>query len=147
MCEVPRDHHGHTPVLFMLSSLRDEESPHYTAAMFEGALGSGVCIPASVLGHSLPSESAITRGGERGKLARSVCMSPAWSHTVRPPFAFRLPTRTVEKMRSYKMCENLHNKDDAFLFQKSCNIPTSSKPVGRALFLMLSYSAGPFHPN
>lgn len=101
----------------------------------------------SVLGHSLPSESAITRDGKRGKLARSACMSPAWSHTVRSPFTFWLPTCTVEKMRSYKMCENLHNKDDAFLFQKLCNIPTSSKPVGRALFLMLSYSAGPSHPN
>ena len=143
MCEPPRDRHGHTPVLLTLSSLRKEEPPHYTAAMLEGALGSGACVPASVLGHPLPSESVITWGGERGKLARSVYMPPAWSHTVRSPFAFQLPTSTVEKMRSYKMCENLHNKDDSFLFQKSCNIPTSSTPLGRALFLVLSPSAVP----
>ena len=41
------------------------------------------------------------------------------------------------------MCENLHNKDDSFLFQKSCNIPTSSTALGRALFLVLSPSAVP----
>lgn len=144
---MPRDPHGHTPVLFMLSSLRNEESPHYTAAMCEGALGSGACIPASVLGHALPSESAITWGGERRRLARSVRVSPAWSHPGRSPLAFRLPTCTVGKKSRYKMCENLHNKDDAFLFQKSCNIPTSAEPLGRTLFLMLSYSAGPSHPN
>lgn len=69
---MPRDPHGHTPVLFMLSSLRNEESPHYTAAMCEGVLGSGACIPASVLGHSLPSESAITWGWREGQVGQ-VC--------------------------------------------------------------------------
>lgn len=74
------------PVLFLLSSLRNEESPHYTPATSEWALGSRVCLPSSEFGHPLPLGSIVMwRGSGAGWPGLST--RPLSCHTQLGPYA------------------------------------------------------------
>lgn len=108
-----------------------------------GSSGPGACIPASVLGHSLPSESAITWGWRRGWPGLSACPLPG--HTQAGHLIRLSPAPHAQwKRRAVTKCVRIYTtKWWCFPFPEIVQHSYQCRAMGRTPPWMLSYSAGP----